>query len=86
MIAGPPGLDGVERAGELLSLALRDESPSHAAAVNRRLVEAGLEVSEVRTERRALRDVFVELTGGRTGGADSLRRPPAKRRSRRVPR
>ena len=86
VIAGLSGLDGVERAGELLSLALRDESPSHAAAVNRRLVEAGLEVSEVRTERRALRDVFVELTGGRTGGADSLRRPPAKRRSRRAPR
>jgi ABC-2 type transport system ATP-binding protein len=44
---------------------LRDQ----AAAVNRRLVEAGLEVSEVRTERRPLREVFVELTGGRTGGA-----------------
>jgi ABC-type multidrug transport system ATPase subunit len=83
VIAGLSGLDGVERAGELLSLALRDESRSHAAAVNRRLVEAGLEVSEVRTERRALRDVFVELTAGRTGGADSLRRPPAKRRARR---
>jgi ABC-type multidrug transport system ATPase subunit len=83
VIAGLSGLDGVERAGELLSLALRDESRSQAAAVNRRLVEAGLEVSEVRTERRALRDVFVELTAGRTGGADSLRRPPVKRRGRR---
>jgi ABC-2 type transport system ATP-binding protein len=26
-------------------------------------------------ERRPLRDVFIELTGGRTGGADSLRSP-----------
>ena len=84
VIAGLSGLDGVERAGELLGLALRDESPetsqSQAAAVNRHLVEAGLEVSEVRTERRPLRDVFVELTGGRTGGADSLRRPASRRR------
>jgi ABC-type multidrug transport system ATPase subunit len=84
VIAGLSGLEGVERAGELLSLALvekegREESPSQAATVNRRLVEAGLEVSEVRTERRPLRDVFVELTGGRTGGADSLRRPRRRR-------
>jgi ABC-type multidrug transport system ATPase subunit len=85
VIAGLSGLDGVERAGELLSLALRDQSPGQAAAVNRYLVEAGLEVSEVRTERRPLRDVFVELTGGRTGGADSLRRPAARRRRRRRP-
>ena len=76
----------VRAAGELLSLALRDESPeksqSQAAAVNRHLVEAGLEVSEVRTERRPLRDAFVELTGGRTGGADSVRRPAPRRRRR----
>jgi ABC-type multidrug transport system ATPase subunit len=76
----------VRAAGELLSLALRDESPeksqSQAAAVNRSLVEAGLEVSEVRTERRPLRDAFVELTGGRTGGADSVRRPAPRRRRR----
>jgi ABC-type multidrug transport system ATPase subunit len=89
VIAGLSGPDGAERAGELLSLALRDQGPdqgrSQAAAVNRRLVEAGLEVSEVRTERRPLRDVFVELTGGRTGGADSLRRPATRRLRRSRP-
>jgi len=30
-------------------------------------------------ERRPLRDVFIELTGGRTGGADSLRGPAEHR-------
>jgi ABC-2 type transport system ATP-binding protein len=85
VLAGLSGLEGAERAGELLSLALdedskHDEGRGRAATVNRELVEAGLEVSEVRTERRPLRDVFLELTGGRTGGADSLRRP-ARRRS-----
>ena len=90
VIAGLSGLEGAERAGELLSLALRDQGPDdqgrgQAAAVNRRLVEAGLEVSEVRTERRPLRDVFVELTGGRTGGADSVRRPATRRLRRSRP-
>jgi hypothetical protein len=36
-------------------------------------VEAGLEVSEVRAVRRPLREVFLMLTGRRTGGADSVR-------------
>jgi ABC-2 type transport system ATP-binding protein len=87
VIAGLSGLAGAERAGELLSLALHDQGQgrSQAAAVNRRLVEAGLEVSEVRTERRPLRDVFVELTGGRTGGADSVRRPATRRLRRSRP-
>jgi ABC-type multidrug transport system ATPase subunit len=93
VLARLSGLEGAERAGELLSLAMRDQGPDQgpdqgrgqAAAVNRRLVEAGLEVSEVRTERRPLRDVFVELTGGRTGGADSLRRPATRRLRRSRP-
>ena len=97
VLAGLSGLEGAERTGELLSLALTEDGlntgglntgglnadgRAQAAAVNRELVQAGLQVSEVRTERRPLRDVFLELTGGRTGGADSLR--PA-RRSRRKP-
>jgi ABC-2 type transport system ATP-binding protein len=75
------------RSGELLSLVLPEPGVGRAAAVNRQLVEAGLAVSELRTRRRPLREVFLELTGGRSGGADSLR-PPAgrrKRRGRRVP-
>jgi ABC-2 type transport system ATP-binding protein len=94
VLAGLSGLDGAERTGELLSLALRadglgqdglnEDGRTQAATVNRELVEAGLQVSEVRAERRPLRDVFLELTGGRTGGADSLRRPAKRlRRGRR---
>ncbi|MEU8223922.1 ABC transporter ATP-binding protein [Kribbella sp. NPDC048915] len=36
--------------------------PSKAAEVNRTLVEAGVEVSELRTTERALEDIFFELT------------------------
>ena len=75
-------LQGDEQAGELLNVAMRETGPGQAAAVNRELVEAGLEVSEIRTERRPLRDVFLELTGGRSGGADSLRQPAGRRRRR----
>jgi ABC-type multidrug transport system ATPase subunit len=69
-------LAGVARAElteGLLGLDLRDPGAARAAAVNRGLVRAGLEVSEVRTARRPLREVLLELTSGRTGGADSLR-------------
>jgi len=76
-LAGP---DGVQRAGDLLGLVMLEPGGGRAAAVNRQLVEAGLAVSELRTRRRPLRDVFLELTGGRSGGADSLRPPAAKRR------
>ena len=80
--AGLPDLGGVEQAGEMLSLVMPEPGPGPAAAVNQQLVEAGLEVSELQTRRRPLREVFLELTGGRSGGADSLR-PPAGRRARR---
>ena len=75
------------RSGALLSLVLPEPGPGRAAAVNRQLVEAGLAVSELRTRRRPLREVFLELTGGRSGGADSLRSPAGRRRrrGRRVP-
>jgi ABC-type multidrug transport system ATPase subunit len=87
LVAELASLDGAnlqraEQAGELLSMVMREPGPSQAAAVNRQLVEAGLEVSEVRTERRPLRDVFLELTGGRSGGADSLRQPAGRRKRR----
>ena len=85
VVAGLADLARTERAGEMLGMVLREHGPDRAAAVNRQLVEAGLEVSEVRTERRPLREVFLELTGGRSGGADSLRpaaRRPKRRRNR----
>jgi ABC-type multidrug transport system ATPase subunit len=73
-------VDHAERAGDALALALREPGPAPAAAVNRQLVDAGLAVSEVRPTRRSLQDVFLELTGGRTAGADSVRAPAAGRR------
>jgi ABC-2 type transport system ATP-binding protein len=81
-----PGLQKIDRAGERLCLTLADPEPNQAAQVNRSLVEAGLDVSELRTLRRPLRDVFLDLTGGRSGGADSLAAPgegPWRRRWRR---
>jgi len=86
-VAAGLGLAAAGRSGELLSLVLPEPGPGCAAAVNRQLVEAGLAVSELRTRRRPLREVFLELTGGRSGGADSLRLPAGrrKRRGRRVP-
>jgi ABC-type multidrug transport system ATPase subunit len=86
-VAAGLGLAAAGRSGELLSLVLPEPGPGCAAAVNRQLVEAGLAVSELRTRRRPLREVFLELTGGRSGGADSLRFPAGsrKRRGRRVP-
>ncbi len=73
-------VDDVALADGALELALAEVTPARAAAVNRELVGAGLAVSEVRTVRRPLREVFLDLTGRRTGGADSLRH----RRGRRV--
>jgi ABC-2 type transport system ATP-binding protein len=67
------GADQVELSDGSLTLALPDLTPAKAAAVTRQLVEAGLEVSEVRAVRRPLREVFLMLTGRRTGGADSVR-------------
>jgi ABC-2 type transport system ATP-binding protein len=73
--AGLPDVEAAEGSGELLSLVLHDVAETRVAAVNRGLVQAGVQVSELRSERRPLRDVFLELTGGRTGGANSARAP-----------
>jgi ABC-type multidrug transport system ATPase subunit len=80
LAAGLPEVEDAELSGAMLSLALTEADPPRAAAVNRQLVGAGLEVSEVRTARRSLQEVFLELTGGRTGGADSVRRPVGRRK------
>jgi len=44
-----------------------DVDPAQAAVINRRLVEAGVDVSELRESERSLEDVFLQLTedGGR---------------------
>ena len=69
-------VDHAELADGTLTLDLADgqgSEPAQSAAVNRQLVGAGLEVSEVQWTRRSLQEVFLKLTGGRTGGADSVR-------------
>jgi ABC-2 type transport system ATP-binding protein len=43
--------------------------PSAAAAINRALVEAGIEVSELRPQRASLEHVFLELTAAGNGEA-----------------
>jgi len=81
--SGLAWVDDVALADGALALALAEVTPARAAATNRELVGAGLEVSEVQTVRRPLRDVFLDLTGHRTGGADSLR-PGRRARHRRA--
>ncbi len=59
-------LDGVEEArvdGGMLRLIV---DSSRAAEINRALVSAGLEVSELRPAEQSLEEVFLELTGGET--------------------
>ncbi|MDQ3328495.1 MAG: ABC transporter ATP-binding protein [Chloroflexota bacterium] len=49
----------------LVDGALRlDTDPVQAAAINRHLVEAGVNVSELRTQERSLEEVFMQLTEG----------------------
>jgi ABC-2 type transport system ATP-binding protein len=67
------GADHVGLSDGSLTLTVPDLTAAGAAAITRQLVGAGLEVSEVRAVRRPLREVFLMLTGRRTGGADSVR-------------
>ena len=75
-------VENAELAGDSVLLTLQEDSQAAAAAVNRQFVAAGLDVSEIRRARRSLQEVFLDLTGGRTGGADSLRRRPGRRERR----
>lgn len=64
-------LPGIERV-ELHDGALRiDVEPSRAAELNRALVTAGIEVSELRSVARTLEEVFLQLTG-EPGAAEVL--------------
>jgi len=64
------GVSGVVIEGGRIRLST---DPMRAAEVNRKLVGGGFDVSELGRFRRPLEEVFIELTGGRTAGADSLR-------------
>lgn len=48
-------------------------NPERAAEVAQELVGAGIAVSELKKVERPFEEVFLELTGGRTAGADSVR-------------
>ena len=41
--------------------------PARAAQLNRRLVQGGIDVTELRETERSLEDVFMELTGTESG-------------------
>ncbi len=47
--------------------------PENTAQVARKLVSAGLDVSELTRAHRSLEEVFLELTPGLSAGTDSLR-------------
>jgi ABC-type multidrug transport system ATPase subunit len=61
VIGAVPGVEAVSRVDGLLDVAV---DPARAAAINRALVEAGLDVSELYSAKASLEDVFLELTGG----------------------
>jgi ABC-2 type transport system ATP-binding protein len=56
-----PGVESLTRVDGLLEVGA---GLDHAAAINRALVEAGVEVSELYADRASLEHVFLELTGG----------------------
>jgi ABC-2 type transport system ATP-binding protein len=67
-----PGTVSVESSDGGLWVSLISVERGAVAAVARALTDAGFEVSELRLEQVELREVFMRLTDGRTGGADSL--------------
>jgi ABC-2 type transport system ATP-binding protein len=64
------GVEGVELSDGTLKLSAEG---GRAPEIARKLVAAGLEVSELRPERRSFEAAFLELTGRQTAGEDSLR-------------
>jgi ABC-2 type transport system ATP-binding protein len=59
LVAGLPEVAEVATNGAVLELSA---DPTAAAAINRALVTAGIEVSEISERRASLEDVFLELT------------------------
>jgi ABC-type multidrug transport system ATPase subunit len=59
-------LDDVEGANVLDGTLRLTVDPARAAEINRKLVAAGLDVSELRPAEQSLEEVFLELTGGET--------------------
>jgi len=65
VLAGECGADKVKLTDDgAFSLSVE---PARAAELNRRLVQAGIDVTELRESERSLEDVFMELTGTESG-------------------
>ena len=56
------GIASIEITGNTLRIAAAVDVAIDGAMVNRRLVEAGIAVHELRTDRRSLEDIFLTLT------------------------
>ncbi len=72
LLRGLPITQGVERSDGELLVSLTSVGQDAVVGVTRALTDAGFEVSELRLEQVGLREVFMRLTGARTGGSDSL--------------
>ncbi len=59
-------LDGVREASVVDGALRLSVNPARAAEINRKLVSAGIDVSELRPAEQSLEEVFLELTGGET--------------------
>ena len=64
IIDGFQGVAAVELSGTMLRVTARPDAVIDEAGVNRRLVEAGIGVRELRSDRRSLEEIFLTLTGG----------------------
>jgi len=64
IIDGFQGVAAVELSGTMLRVTARPDAAIDEAGVNRRLIEAGIGVRELRTDRRSLEEIFLTLTGG----------------------
>ena len=66
VVEGLPEVAGVRIRDGALSIAA---APSSAAAINRSLMEADVAVSELRSERASLEEVFLALTRDEEDGS-----------------
>jgi ABC-type multidrug transport system ATPase subunit len=69
ILRGHPGVAAVERSDGALLVSTDAEN---AAALNRALVSAGIDVSEVRVTARTLEEAFMTLTGEHAGPAPAM--------------
>ncbi|MEP7082174.1 MAG: ABC transporter ATP-binding protein [Chloroflexota bacterium] len=69
ILRAQPGVAAVERVDGALAVST---DPINAAALNRALVAAGIEVSELRVTARTLEEAFMTLTGEPVGAAAAM--------------